>query len=171
LTYAPTLGALIAAVAAIATAVISSSSNSADTQRRIDFEAAAAHTDTVGAARVLAKELATVEVYMEGMLSTGRMFPFDEKYNVELSTSDQKLIASAKELGVDGWQRVAAALSNLDTLESYIRSKYRRGEGSKLDAGDVAVFELDIKAIDGAWDALKPLAGEPRPRKDPFGSG
>jgi hypothetical protein len=114
--YGPMIGALLAAVAAIATAVITSRSNSADTERRIHHERAIARQDAVGAARVLAKELATVEVYMQGMLRVDQLIPCDDKYNVEISQEDQKRIAAAPEIGVDRWQRVAAALSNLDTL-------------------------------------------------------
>lgn len=166
--YGPMLAAVVAALAAIATAVITSRSNSADTERRINHEKAIARQETVGAARVLAKELVTVEVYMQGMLRVDRLIPYDEKYNVQMSQEDLKRIAAAPAIGVDRWQRIAGALSNLDNLESYIRDKYRRG-ARRLDRGDVAVFELDIASIDSAWKALDPLSGTPKLRKDPFG--
>jgi hypothetical protein len=155
-------GAILAAAAAIATAVIASESNSADTQRRIEHELALARRDATGAARVLAKELATVEVYLQGMLRVDRLISYDSKYNVQLSTEDQKRIAAAPEIGVDRWQRIATALSNLDALEGYIRSEYRRGGMRPLHRGHVAVFQLDIESIDRAWEALDPLSGTPK---------
>jgi hypothetical protein len=164
--HGPMIAAVIAAVAAVATAVISSQSNAADTQRRIQHETSEAHREAVGAARVLAKELSTVDVYLQGMLRVNQLIRWDEKYNVELSQEDQKLIASAPEIGVDRWQKVAAALTNLDSLEGYIRDKYRPGR--HLDAGDVAVFSLDSKTIDRAWEALDPLSGTPRVLDDPL---
>lgn len=168
--YASVFAAVVAAIAAVAVAVISSNSNAADTQRRIDHEKEVARSQTVGAARLLAKELATVEVYMAGMLEVNRLIPYDEKYNVQLTQDDQKRIAAAPEIGVDGWQRVAAALSNLDSLEPYVRREYRRGV-RRLHPGNVAVFEMQRKAIDAAWAALDPLSGTPKLRNDPFGSG
>jgi hypothetical protein len=167
--HGPTLGAVLAAAAAIATAVISSQSNSADAERRIDHETAVARQEAVGAARVLAKELATVEVYLQGMLRVDRLIPYDGKYNIQLEQDDQKRIAAAPEIGVNRWQRVAAALSNLDALESYVRDKYKRG-ARRLDRGDVAVFRLSTESIDNAWQALDPLSGTPEVRADPFGA-
>ncbi len=168
--YASVFAAVLAALAAVAVAVISSNSNAADTERRIDHEKAVEHREAVGAARVLAKELATVEVYMAGMLRVNRLIKYDEKYNVQLTQDDQKRIAAAPEMGVDRWQRVAAALSNLDSLESYVRDEYRRGV-RRLHRGNVAVFEMQRTAIDDAWAALDPLSGTPKLRDDPFGSG
>jgi hypothetical protein len=46
------------------------------------------------------------------------------------------------------------------------RDKYRRGR--RLDAGDVAVFSLDSKTIDRAWEALDPLSGTPKLLNDPL---
>jgi hypothetical protein len=160
------MAAMIAAVAAVATAVITSHSNSADAERRIEHEKLEAHREAVGSARVLAKELVTADVYLQGMLRVNEMIPWDEKYNVDLSQEDQKLVASASEIGVDRWQKVAAALSNLDGLEGYIRDRYRRGR--RLDAGDVAVFSLASKTIDRAWEALDPLSGTPKLLNDPL---
>lgn len=165
--YGPTVGAILAAAAAIATAVITSNSNEADTQRRIDHEIEVAHQDATGAARVLASELATAEVYMQGMLKVGRLIPYADKYDVQMSQDDLKQIAT--EIGVDNWQRVGAALSNLDSLGPYIRDEYRRGQ-RQLHEGHTTVFQMQIKAIDNAWAALDPLSGTPQLRGDPFGA-
>jgi hypothetical protein len=133
---------------------------------RIEHEKLEAHREAVGSARVLAKELGTADVYLQGMLRVNELIPWDDKYNVDLSRRDQKLIASAHEIGVDRWQKAAAALSNLDGLEGYIRDKYRRGR--RLDAGDVAVFSLDSRTIDRAWEALDPISGTPKLLNDPL---
>lgn len=162
--YGPTLGAILAAAAAIATALISSGSNSADTERRITRERQVARSEAVGAARVLAGELATPEVYMQGMLRTDRLFPYDPKYDVQLPQEDLKAVASA--LGVNRWQQVAAALGNLDTLGFFIRNEYRRGT-RRLHRGHIAVFKGQIAAIDDAWEALDPLSGTPKLRAGP----
>jgi hypothetical protein len=60
-------------------------------------------------------------------------------------------------------------VGDLDSLGAYVRGKYRSGHRT-LDGGDAAVFNLDVATIDGAWEALDPLAGTPKIRKDPLGS-
>ena len=104
---------------------------------------------------------------MQGMLRVGRLIPYDDKYDIQIPAEDRKRIAT--ELGVDRWQRVGTALSNLDTLGGFIRDQYRRGH-RRLHRGHIAVFEQQIAAIDGAWEALDPLSGTPELTDAPFGA-
>jgi hypothetical protein len=163
------IAAVLAAGAAVATAVISSHGNAADTRRQIKHDEATDRRDTIGAARVLAGQLVTAEVYLQGMLDTNRLIPYDGKYDVQIAQDDLKRIASAPALGVDRWQRVAAALSNLDSLEFFVRDRYRLGVRALSDR-EVGVFALQIQSIDSALEALAPLSGTPKLRADPFGS-
>jgi hypothetical protein len=163
------VAALVAAAAAVAVALISNSSNAADTGRQLRHEDQQARQQAVGAARVLAGQLVTAEVYLQGMLDTGRLFDYDDKYDVQLPQADLKRIASDPRLGVDRWQRIATALSNLDSLGFFVRDKYRRGI-RRLGPEETGVFVLQIKTIDNALAALDPLSGTPKIRADPFGA-
>jgi hypothetical protein len=160
--------AILAAAASVATAVISARSSVSDTKRQIAYQEAQERQDAVGAARVLAYQLVTAEVYAQGALDTNQLIPWDPKNDVQLSQADLKAISASPLIGVDRWQRIVAALSNLDSLGYFVR--IRRGQGvRRLGPGETRVLDLQIATIDGALDAMKPLAGKPKLRKNPFG--
>jgi hypothetical protein len=81
---APAVAAVVAAGAAVFAAAISSNSSSADARRVLDRGTRPAHQEAVGAGRLLAMELATAEVYLEGMLRIDRMIPYDDKYDIDI---------------------------------------------------------------------------------------
>ena len=160
--------AVLAAAAAIATAVISARSNAADTHPadRSPNRGRESGSDrgSTGAGQGASNR--------RGVPAGNIAHPAADPIRPEEQRGSRPItiqaIAAAPELGVDRWQRVAAALSTLDSLGFYVTDKYRRG-GRRLDRGDVAVFELDIATIDGAWEALAPLSGTPKIRVDPLG--
>jgi hypothetical protein len=162
--------ALIAVVGSVVTAIIASNSNSANTERQIKHDEGQKRQNAVGAARVLAYQFVTAEVYMQGGLDTGVLMPYDPKYDVQISQEDLKAISSSSEIGVDRWQRISASLSNLDSLGFFVR--HERSKGVRhLHKGARVVFQWQIATIDNALDALAPLAGTPKIRQDPFGAG